>query len=403
MAENIDKEGGATIFDALSSRLLNSVKQSHAPVDPPPAWADDYSPSSPAPETPQTLNTAPAPLPLNFDGTGAPVSSPHNLDYFYNAAASFYADSPSSSAPVAQPIGSGVGPTLGPSVPDASAGSMQDDMPPGYYESLQQDLDLADSSATSSATSPRNPRALAVPEDGTPLPARRRAVLSRRGASPAAVYREGPAEHPVALRVQHAGRAAPAPALAVSEISSASCGDRTSLGKLGDAYGLWWESGKDGGTPEAFFVCEGWSGFETEGAGIVRVKAPAKCPDGGYDDPRRSSRDLATVHFRGGMAPPQFVCDDARAHIRMDVIISALMTVMVVETRKASLVKEMGPPPAYDSLPQWDSKVAENGDEWERWVGDYLMMHGRLAQRRLRKEGERNIGNIINMPWKKEW
>lgn len=38
-------------------------------------------------------------------------------------------------------------------------------------------------------------------------------------------------------------------------------GDRQSLGRLGDAYGLWWESGGEHGIAECFFVVEGWEGI----------------------------------------------------------------------------------------------------------------------------------------------
>jgi len=51
-----------------------------------------------------------------------------------------------------------------------------------------------------------------------------------------------------------------------------SWGDRETLGRLGDAYGLWWESGGEHGVAECFFVVEGWKGFD-EGSrrGCIKV------------------------------------------------------------------------------------------------------------------------------------
>lgn len=51
-----------------------------------------------------------------------------------------------------------------------------------------------------------------------------------------------------------------------------SWGDRRTIGVLGDAYGLWWETGGPQGLPEAFFVVEGWNGFDVAGAGVIRVR-----------------------------------------------------------------------------------------------------------------------------------
>lgn len=51
-------------------------------------------------------------------------------------------------------------------------------------------------------------------------------------------------------------------------------GDRKTLGRLGDAYGLWWESGGEHGIAECFFVVEGWRGFdEGKSRGVVMVSA----------------------------------------------------------------------------------------------------------------------------------
>lgn len=50
-----------------------------------------------------------------------------------------------------------------------------------------------------------------------------------------------------------------------------SWGDRQTLGALGNAYGLWWDNGVDGGFPEAFYIIEGWRGFDAQSQGIIRV------------------------------------------------------------------------------------------------------------------------------------
>lgn len=50
-------------------------------------------------------------------------------------------------------------------------------------------------------------------------------------------------------------------------------GDRISLGPIGDAYGLWCESGGEAGTIEAFYVVQQWRGFEGSSPGVVRVSS----------------------------------------------------------------------------------------------------------------------------------
>jgi hypothetical protein len=51
-------------------------------------------------------------------------------------------------------------------------------------------------------------------------------------------------------------------------------GDRATLGPIGDAYGLWWESGGDHGLLEVFYIVEGWAGFDKSTQGVVRVSLP---------------------------------------------------------------------------------------------------------------------------------
>lgn len=62
-----------------------------------------------------------------------------------------------------------------------------------------------------------------------------------------------------------------------------------------------------------------------------------------------------------GKTPPQFVCTDVKAQIRLDIIMAGLMTVMVIETRKYSVIKDMGSLPVYDSNAHWSSKLVEEG------------------------------------------
>ncbi|KAK3390620.1 hypothetical protein B0H63DRAFT_466173 [Podospora didyma] len=144
---------------------------------------------------------------------------------------------------------------------------------------------------------------------------------------------------------------------------SLSWGDRATLGCLGEAYGLWWDSGSEQGTAATFYVTEGWRGFGTQG--VIRVKPAARNASGGYLDPRNSPFDLAAVYFFGdGKTPPRFVCANVEAQIRLDVIMAGLMTVMVVETRKRAVIKELGSLPAYDSNAHWQSRLVERGPDY---------------------------------------
>lgn len=65
---------------------------------------------------------------------------------------------------------------------------------------------------------------------------------------------------------------APASAKRTGKSLSLSWGDRKTLGCLGDAYGLWWETGVEGGLAEAFYVIEGWKGFDSHPQGVIRVR-----------------------------------------------------------------------------------------------------------------------------------
>jgi hypothetical protein len=46
---------------------------------------------------------------------------------------------------------------------------------------------------------------------------------------------------------------------------------------------------------------------------------------------------------------------------------AALMTVMVVETRKTAVVTEFGALPAYNSNAHWNSKLVEEGQDNPYW------------------------------------
>lgn len=159
-----------------------------------------------------------------------------------------------------------------------------------------------------------------------------------------------------------------------------SWGDRSTLGRLGDAYGLWWESGGDHGIAEAFYVVEGWRGFDSNAQGLIKasllwhdyqaecrtdsaqIKVPVMDAKGKYQDPHFTQDNLAVVYFHvDGKTPPQFISHDPHAQLRLDIIMSGLMTVLVIETRKAAVVKELGSLPAYGSSSHVSSKLVEEG------------------------------------------
>jgi hypothetical protein len=97
---------------------------------------------------------------------------------------------------------------------------------------------------------------------------------------------------------------------------------------------------------------------------VGQVKPAMTDENGQYRDPHHTERDLAVVYFHAdGITPPQFVCADAHAQIRLDIIMSALMTVLVIETRKAAVIKELGALPAYGSTSHWSSKLVEEGQD----------------------------------------
>ncbi|KAK5651901.1 hypothetical protein OQA88_11560 [Cercophora sp. LCS_1] len=122
-------------------------------------------------------------------------------------------------------------------------------------------------------------------------------------------------------------------------------GDRSSLGPIGDAYGLWYETGDEAGSAEAFYVTE-WRGFENPEPGVVRVKPALRDASGQFVDPRSIQEDLATLYFHGNGTPPQFICQNPNTQLRLDFIMAGLMTVLTIETRRAgglaSLAHDLG-------------------------------------------------------------
>lgn len=86
--------------------------------------------------------------------------------------------------------------------------------------------------------------------------------------------------------------------------------------------------------------------------------------NGQYRDPHYTEGNLAVVYFHAdGITPPQFVCTEAHAQIRLDIIMSGLMTVLVIETRKTAVIKELGALPAYGSTTHWSSKLVDEGQD----------------------------------------
>jgi len=65
-----------------------------------------------------------------------------------------------------------------------------------------------------------------------------------------------------------------------------------------------------------------------------------------YEDPRAPHvEELAYLDFLKEW--PQFVSTNHQAHKSMDVLIAALFTVLVIETRKKDQINELGSLPSY--------------------------------------------------------
>lgn len=111
-------------------------------------------------------------------------------------------------------------------------------------------------------------------------------------------------------------------------------------------------------------MTKGWRGFGSQG--VIRVKPVVR--DGrtkGYMGPRKCTVDLAVACFFGdGKTLPRLVYGREEAQVKMDILIAGLIVVIVVETRKAAVVKEYGSLPAYDSAAHWSSRLVERGPDY---------------------------------------
>ncbi|KAF2455405.1 hypothetical protein BDY21DRAFT_350752 [Lineolata rhizophorae] len=125
--------------------------------------------------------------------------------------------------------------------------------------------------------------------------------------------------------------------------------DRSTAGKLGDCFCVW--DSRDGSGVAQMYSEEGWQSLDDSPLkGIIRIKRSRNlnsdmlngAPD--FEDPRFAP-ELAYLDF--SRHSPQFVCQNSYAHENMDIIAAALLTVLVVMTRKMDQIREMGSLPAY--------------------------------------------------------
>ncbi|KAF2812595.1 uncharacterized protein BDZ99DRAFT_461253 [Mytilinidion resinicola] len=141
---------------------------------------------------------------------------------------------------------------------------------------------------------------------------------------------------------------------------SLSYGDRSSIGDIGDCYGLYYRRPNisDGSTTEiplAFlYTAESWRTLEelADQRGIIYAKRPAwgldpsGRPTGEQADPRTVEAKLAYLDFQ--QVVPQFVSVDRDAHAFMDALAASFFVVLTVETRRERWRQEMGSLPAYE-------------------------------------------------------
>ena len=108
-------------------------------------------------------------------------------------------------------------------------------------------------------------------------------------------------------------------------------------------------------------------------ADIMQIKRPESDENGQYKSPHGTVGNMAVMYFHNdGKTSPQFVCHDAQAQVRMDILMAGLMTVMVIETRKAAVIKELGSLPGYGSGAHFTSKLVEEGRDL---IGDSYDEH----------------------------
>lgn len=130
-------------------------------------------------------------------------------------------------------------------------------------------------------------------------------------------------------------------------------GPRSLLSATYDAYGLWHETGDEAASAEAFYIVQ-WRGLESPRSGVVRVSVSAllgpmcgvaesllkvkpalRDASGQLVDPHSIQQDLTALYFHdNGTTLPQFVCQYPNAHLRLDLIMAGLMTVLTVEFRR---------------------------------------------------------------------
>jgi len=144
-----------------------------------------------------------------------------------------------------------------------------------------------------------------------------------------------------------------------------SWGDAATIGILGGCYCLW--DDRDGSALAQMYSDEGWRSLShTFSKGIIWVwifsvtRKPisdkhqvkkVKVQNAGtatpiYENPRDEHVEkLGSLDFQREC--PQFVSENPTAHQTMDVVIGALFTMLVLETRKADQIEEFGSLPAY--------------------------------------------------------
>ncbi|KAN0089736.1 hypothetical protein V8E51_019996 [Hyaloscypha variabilis] len=374
--------------------LRKVVKKSTAPPDTSVSKTGEYSNTFGRPEAYKPIQVVAPLVPSPFAVAGLPASSTRDLNYFFNLAGSLYRES----------VGQGQAST--------STGA---DAPPSYGDDFQDtQMDVAAVMViwlfrlTATHVFPVTERFHLGPADRQPLYSltAQPSIRSAQEFNELSIQRRDPIKgvwYPVCTSDIEPSLDLVKPGnWAVSRLNMTSLpvwhkilsnqvvqkiahhgqgnslrlswGDRETLGRLGDAYGLWWESGGEHGVAECFFVVEGWKGFD-EGSrrGCIKIKAPESDENGQYKDPHGTVDNLAVAYFHGdGKTPPQFVCHDAQAQVRMDILMSGLMTVMVIETRKAAVIKELGSLPGYGTGAHFSSRLVEEGRDI---IGDSFNEH----------------------------
>lgn len=63
------------------------------------------------------------------------------------------------------------------------------------------------------------------------------------------------------------------------------------------------------------------------------------------------------------------MCYDPHAQVRLDILMAGLMTVLVIETRKFAVIKELGSLPSYGSTSHARSTLVEEGPLYDDIMG----------------------------------